>query len=269
VCSASISGENTRSGQFLLDNETFNIRAPHTDKALIRGTQSFETLQLYINNWACKQMGENVRQRNTLTDDQKQTAACNFVWRRDQEIQNDANFSVPAANHIWGTFNYKPPGKNLTTFVFKGAPKQQCHNDYECREVNTPGEVYTSCDFCEDYFNTYCDVSAFEVFKFCMEKVHCVCNSVLFPCATPDKKRCPQKEGQCGLMQGFLQACGSLTDMTCTVYCGAKDDGAFAANSLTLPCFCLAWQRNLFAIPRFPTACTFRCTGPRPHRQSP
>jgi len=190
VCAASTGGQNTKSSEYWEDNEIFNKRAPHTDKTLVKGTQSFETLQLYIVNWACKQIGENVRQRSTLTPDEKQTAACNYVWRRDQEIQSDALFSVPANGYSWGTFQYKPPGKNLTTFVFKGAPKQQCSQDYECRGLNSPGEVYTSCDYCENYFNTYCDVDKHTVFKFCMQNVHCVCNSVMKPCAKPNKDRC-------------------------------------------------------------------------------
>jgi hypothetical protein len=199
VCAASIDGQNTKSATNWHDNQIFNIRAPHTDKTLIKGSQSFETLQLYIVNWACKQIGENVRQRSTLSADEKQTAACNFVWRRDQEIQNDALFSVPAAGQPWGTFLYKPPGKNLTYFVFKGAPKQQCANDYECRGLNDPGETYTSCDFCEEYFNKYCDIDPATVFRFCMEKVHCVCNSVQKPCALPDEDRCPRDPANPGL----------------------------------------------------------------------
>mmetsp|Transcript_56205 Transcript_56205/g.91017 ORF Transcript_56205/g.91017 Transcript_56205/m.91017 type:complete len:334 (+) Transcript_56205:148-1149(+) len=192
VCAASISGENTKSAEYWFDQEIFNERAPHTDKSLVKGTQSFEALQMYIVNWACKQIGENVRQRSTLSPDEKQEAACNFVWRRDQEIQSDALFSVPANGYSWGTFIYKPPGKNLSTFVFKGSPKQQCSHDYECRGLNSPGDVYTSCDYCENYFNLYCDVKPHAVFKFCMENVHCVCNSVLKPCARPNKDRCPR-----------------------------------------------------------------------------
>ena len=291
VCSASIGGENIKSGQYWHDNEVFNIRAPHTDKTLLKGTQSFETLQLYIVNWACKQMGENVRQRNDLSDDQKQTAACNFVWRRDQEIQNDANFSVPATGFPWGTFMYKPPGKNLTTFVFKGAPKQQCANDYECREVNTPGDVYTSCDFCEEYFNSYCDITASEVFKFCMEKVHCVCNSVTKPCAIPNKKRCPMEGGACrergreGKKErkregrrvresGQRKECHALpsesrseihgpargTDGSCR---GAPAVAASPSSSSSSPL-----QRSPSATQRFPTAVTFRCMA-HPPRAAP
>ena len=44
-------------------------------------------------------------------------------------------------------------------------------------------------------FNTYCDTTPSEVFKFCMEKVHCVCNSVTKPCAKPNKDRCPKAGG--------------------------------------------------------------------------
>ena len=206
VCAASIDGMNTKSAFYWLDNEIFNIRAPHTDKTLTQGSQSFETLQLYMVNWACKQIGENVRQRSTLSPAEKQQAACNFVWRRDQEIQNESLFSVPAPGYPWGTFMYKPPGKNLTTFMFKGVPKKQCTHDYDCRGQNTPGDVYTCCDYCEDYFNRYCEVDPDVVFKFCMEKVQCVCNSVQKTCSKPRTDRCPKNEkGLCTCL-AFLAA---------------------------------------------------------------
>jgi len=56
VCAASISGENIKSAEYWVDQEIFNERAPHTDKTLVKGTQSFEALQMYLVNWACKQV---------------------------------------------------------------------------------------------------------------------------------------------------------------------------------------------------------------------
>jgi len=41
--------------------------APHTDKALEEGGQSFDFLKIFLNNWACKQIGETVRVRTDLT----------------------------------------------------------------------------------------------------------------------------------------------------------------------------------------------------------
>ena len=151
-------------------------------------------LQLYILSWVCKQIGDNVRPKTTLTPDEKQMAACNYVWRRDQEVQNNEKTLVPAAGFRWGTFQYKPPGQNLTTFMFKGIPRAQCAADYECRGINTAGDVYTACDYCEEYFNKYCAIDPATVFRFCMETVHCVCNSVKKPCSLPKKDRCPMGE---------------------------------------------------------------------------
>jgi hypothetical protein len=199
VCAASVKGANTKSATYWHDEEIFNIRAPHTEKSLLKGTQAFETLQLYLVNWACRQIGDNIRPRTGLSPDDFQEAACNFVWRRDQEIQNNKEDKnpVPAHGMRWGTFKYQPPGKNETTFMFKGIPRQQCKFDFECRGLNTPGDVYTACEFCESYFNKYCSIDTATVFQFCMEKVHCVCNSVLKPCAKPRKDRCPVKDGVC------------------------------------------------------------------------
>ncbi len=87
----------------------------------------------------CKQLGEDVLQRADLTAEEKQEAACNFVWRRDQEIQRPGS---PQPEEPWGRFTYDPPGEaNQTTFTFKGIPKNQCSFDYDCREFNDPGQV--------------------------------------------------------------------------------------------------------------------------------
>jgi hypothetical protein len=213
VCAASVAGQNIKSAEYWFDNEIYNIKAPHADKTLVKGSQAFRTLQLYMLNWACKQLGENVRQRATLSEDDRQEAACNFVWRRDQEIQNESSFSVPAPEAPWGTFMYKPPGKNLTTFIFKGLPKSQCSQDYECRSFNTPGDVYTCCDYCENYFNKYCEIDPASVFKFCMEKVHCVCNSVQKACAMPKRSRCAKNSN--GLHIRLASACYCYVENVC------------------------------------------------------
>lgn len=88
---------------------------------------------------------------------------------------------------------YDPPGENASSWVFKGMPKDQCKQDYDCRAANDPGQVYTCCDYCESYFNEFCDVTPEETFKFCMERVHCVCNSVTKPCY----KRFPMHGAAC------------------------------------------------------------------------
>ena len=110
VCSVSEDGEgNPLAAINWLEEEVFSRRAPHTDKSLERGGQSFEFLQIFLNNWVCKQVGENYRVRTILTDDEKQEAACKYIWRRDQEIQNGSlpNGAVPSEGDLWGTFTYK------------------------------------------------------------------------------------------------------------------------------------------------------------------
>ena len=34
------------------------------------------------------------------------------------------------------------------------------------------------CDYCEQYFLDMCEITKDVAYKFCMEKAHCVCNSV-------------------------------------------------------------------------------------------
>ena len=240
VCSASIDGDNHKSAKNWLDTEVYNIRAVHTDKTLVKGSQAFNTLQNAVVGKACKQISPNTRLKTGLTDSQKTEAACNFVWRRDQEIQDEMDENMPGKGYPWGTFRYKPPGKNDTTFIFKGIPKQQCEHDYECRKINTPGEVYTSCDYCEAYFNSFCDTDTATVFKFCMEKVHCVCNSVLKPCAKPKMNRCPKqpKPGEKGAK------CGTGSPFPKGMYFPLH--GAPAADASTLSAL-MAWPSFILA----------------------
>eukprot|EP00286_Rhodomonas_abbreviata_P027724 CAMPEP_0181299146 /NCGR_PEP_ID=MMETSP1101-20121128/6178_1 /TAXON_ID=46948 /ORGANISM="Rhodomonas abbreviata, Strain Caron Lab Isolate" /LENGTH=306 /DNA_ID=CAMNT_0023404251 /DNA_START=24 /DNA_END=944 /DNA_ORIENTATION=- len=187
VCAASLDSQNPLSAGSWYANEVNEKRAPHNQKALIFGDQAFQKLQLFFTNWACKQLGDDVRQRTDLSEEEKQEAACNFVWRRDQEIQKPGS---PQPDEPWGRFTYDPPGDdNETTFIFKGMPKDQCAFDYDCREFNDPGQVYTCCDYCEQYFFKYCDAKYEDIFKFCMERVHCVCNSVTKACAKPNLDR--------------------------------------------------------------------------------
>mmetsp|Transcript_44644 Transcript_44644/g.69849 ORF Transcript_44644/g.69849 Transcript_44644/m.69849 type:complete len:291 (-) Transcript_44644:161-1033(-) len=186
LCAASDDSEHPLSAQSWFMAEVNGRRDPHTERSLQKGGKAFNDLQVFFTNRACKQLGENFIHRIDLTDDQKQEAACNFVWRRDQEIQNEAS---PTPGAPWGTFTYIPPGENITRFVFKGMPKNQCNFDYDCRSYNDPGQVNTCCDYCEYYFSTFCEVDYETVFQFCMEKVHCVCNSVTKKCAKPDKQR--------------------------------------------------------------------------------
>jgi len=198
VCAVSKDGDgNPSAAMTWYEEEVFNRKAPHTDKALEEGGQSFDFLKIFLNNWACKQIGETVRVRTDLTERQKTDLACDYVWRRDQEIQNgsSAGGAVPTEGSPWGTFTYKPPGKNLTTFTFKGIPKNQCEHDRDCRGFNNPGQVYVCCDYCEKYFLDMCEITRDQAFQFCMEKAHCVCNSVSKGCAQPVEERCPS--GRC------------------------------------------------------------------------
>uniref|UniRef100_A0A7S0HMB3 Phospholipase A2 domain-containing protein n=1 Tax=Hanusia phi TaxID=3032 RepID=A0A7S0HMB3_9CRYP len=195
VCAAAAQADNQLSAENWRDSQVMSKTSPVMDRTLQEGDQAFQKLELYFLNWACKQLGENVRQKATLTAAQQKEAACNYVWRRDQEIQDNKEFSVPATGLPWGDFLYKPPGMNLTQFTFKGIPKSQCGYDHDCREFNNPGQVYTCCDYCEYYFNSFCDTTPDVVFKFCMEKVQCVCNSVRKPCYKPKKERCPKLTG--------------------------------------------------------------------------
>mmetsp|Transcript_40242 Transcript_40242/g.95549 ORF Transcript_40242/g.95549 Transcript_40242/m.95549 type:complete len:298 (+) Transcript_40242:243-1136(+) len=185
VCAASTDSLNPLSATAWYFNEVANRRAPHNDKALVG--QAFDKLQLFFTNWVCKQLGEDVLQKTDLSDAMKQEAACNFVWRRDQEIQKQGS---PQPEEPWGRFTYDPPGDaNQTTFTFKGIPKNQCSFDYDCRAFNDPGQVFTCCDYCEWYFSRFCEVPKETIYRFCMEKVHCVCNSVTKSCAKPDRDR--------------------------------------------------------------------------------
>jgi len=187
VCAASTDGVNPLAAMSWYNNEVENQFAPHTDKNLVFGDKSFQKLVQYFNSWACKQLGgDDAEQRGDLTDLESQEMACNFVWRRDQEIQKDG---APNPGADWGEFFYLPPGKNETAFLFRGVPKNQCSFDYDCREFNDPRLVYTCCDYCEYYFNKFCNVDPELVYRFCMEKVHCVCNSVKKGCYKPKKER--------------------------------------------------------------------------------
>lgn len=60
--------------------EVNNRRAYINSKDLVFGDQAFDKLGLVMNSWVCKQMGENVRQRSTLTP--QQVCDCVFVFVR-------------------------------------------------------------------------------------------------------------------------------------------------------------------------------------------
>uniref|UniRef100_A0A7S4PLD0 Pherophorin domain-containing protein n=1 Tax=Guillardia theta TaxID=55529 RepID=A0A7S4PLD0_GUITH len=170
VCAATSKADNQFSAEYYKTNEVMSSTSAIMDKTLVKGGTFFKQLALYMITKACSQIGPNVQVNGNLNDDQIQKGACNFVWRRDQEIQNASISNTPAKNQSWGTFLYQGP-RNLTYFVFKGIPKSQCSYDYDCRHFNQPGQVYTCCDYCEHYFSTYCDAKPYEIFKFCMEKV--------------------------------------------------------------------------------------------------
>ena len=54
-------------------------------------------------------------------------------------------------------------------------------------------QVYVCCDYCERYFMDMCEITKDQAFQFCMEKAHCVCNSVTkvrsLPIANPSNTR--------------------------------------------------------------------------------
>jgi len=181
VCAAGTQGENRLSARTWYELEVSNRAAYINNKDLVFGDQAFTNLYRTINSKICRQMSPTVTPKTTLKDSDNQDMACNFIWRRDEEIQKNRE-EAPSPGDPWGVVQYDPPGQNVSRWIFKGVPKNQCDFDYDCRAANDPGTVHTCCDYCEYYFNRFCDTTPEAVFKFCMERVHCVCNSVTKPC---------------------------------------------------------------------------------------
>jgi hypothetical protein len=109
VCAVSQDGTGNPSAALQwYDNEVFNRRAPHTDKTMTKGSQAFNVLQITLNSWVCKQLGETVRVRSNIDDNAKQESACNYIWRRDQEVQASSASTgvVPTEGGRWVAFTY-------------------------------------------------------------------------------------------------------------------------------------------------------------------
>ena len=84
---------------------------------------------------------------------------------RDEEIQNKLREEALSPGDPWGVIRYDPPGQNESSWIFKGIPKDQCGLDYDCRDANDAGKVHTCCDYCEMYFNKYCETTKEAVFQ--------------------------------------------------------------------------------------------------------
>ena len=196
VCAVTAESPNKDSAFQWLQTEVMPANAPIMDKSIVPGDGAYNKLVLYLHEWMCKQAG--APRMTGLSDAQQQQAVCSFVWRRDQEIQK---MGAPTPGAPWGTFTYQASTSNpiVRSFIFKGAPLNQCKHDYDCSRTsiadlnnalsnpgafNNPGQVYVCCDYCEQYFASYCDMTPAQITKFCMEKVQCVCNSVTKPCAS-------------------------------------------------------------------------------------
>jgi len=198
VCAAGTQGVSRLSARTWFDLEVNNRAAYINDKTLVKGDQAYVKLYRTLNTKICRQMGPTVSPKTTLSDNDQQDMACNFVWRRDEEIQNKLREEALSPGDPWGVIRYDPPGQNESSWIFKGIPKDQCGLDYDCRDANDAGKVHTCCDYCEMYFNKYCETTKEAVFQFCMERVQCVCNSVTKPCySNPTYRRYPLYGAAC------------------------------------------------------------------------
>ena len=76
VCAVTAEGVHPLSAVSWLNREVMPKGAPHMDKTIIQGDKSYNDLQKYFHNWVCKQVDPLSLPIVSLSDPQRQSAAC-------------------------------------------------------------------------------------------------------------------------------------------------------------------------------------------------
>jgi hypothetical protein len=76
VCAVTAEGTHPQSAVSWLNREIMPKGAPHMDKTIIVGDKSYNNLQKYFHDWVCKQVNPLSLPVTSLSDQQRQNAAC-------------------------------------------------------------------------------------------------------------------------------------------------------------------------------------------------